>query len=847
VPLESTQKFLSELSGVIEKSDYWTARCPAHDDNENSLSISETDDGKTLIKCHAGCDTVSVVHSVGMTMRELFPDHGRPQNAKPVKYPGEKLVAKFEYQDADGAVLFRACRYERDEQVDGKTVRRKRFEQQRPNGQGGWISNMKGVQKVPYRLPEVIASSQDTPVLILEGEKLVDLAYEMGFVATCNVGGAGKNKWLKSYSQHLRDRNVIILPDNDKAGWGHEKEVRESLQGIARSVKTLELPGLEEKDDIEDWYKRGGTAEQLSALIAGLSDSEPENPFQEQAQFDLEARLQMDRKIVERLGLHVLGMIGDHGSVKVYSEFHEKTEVIRDVDRLSYARILQICGPRTREFIYAGQDDPPDGMFRVRDVKEAIATLSGFHKIDEMLELGDGIWRVEAENGVPVLVMVNANKTGVFRDGKLHRHHSPRFGNQIIDLDTREPWANFDRISDCVSRFSPEWSQAITARTEDWLASWIYGHQDESPALLTGMILATWLQTAWRWRPQIAVIGESASGKSSLFELLCGSKHSSEKGIFGNLAIKSSAPSAAGIRQYLGNSAKIVIADELEQNRHRQEILNMLRMAGQGDSTLRGTTGKQSGMEFTIKHIVWIGSTESGIQKDPDANRFIMVELKKPNSSQSGNLPRLTSEEKSAAGIELLAIALQTFGRASYLVNLIRERKPADHDIRIIESYAVPAATYSAAMGLDDDQAIDTFQSVIKLAGSREDRESDQEILLNTILESILHLPKGEKMSVANAIAQSKIDMEVNTAMETCGVGVFSDTGTETVFFSSSTVKRHLLRGTDYERINIGEILKRLPGAVENARRHVGGNRTRGTEIPLKVTGIRRSSDENGF
>lgn len=273
----------------------------------------------------------------------------------------------------------------------------------------------------------------------------------------------------------------------------------------------------------------------------------------------------------------------------------------------------------------------------------------------------------------------------------------------------------------------------------------------------------------------------------------------------------------------------------------------MLRMAGQGDATLRGTTGKQAGMEFTLKHIVWIGSTESGIQKDPDANRFIMIELKKPASHQSGKLPRLSSEQRLQAGLKLLAIAMRTFGRASYLTELIRERKPSDHDIRIIESYAVPAAAYAAAMDLGDDQAIDTFQSFIKLAGAREDRESDQEILLNTIMESILFLPKGEKMSVSNAIARSNIDMEASAALETCGVGVFSENEIETVFFSSSTVKRHLLRGTDYERVNIGEILKRLPGALSNTRRRIGGHQYRGTEIPLKVVGVKRSSDDDSF
>jgi putative DNA primase/helicase len=39
----------------------WTARCPAHDDREPSLSIRASDDGKVLVRCHAGCDQMQVI------------------------------------------------------------------------------------------------------------------------------------------------------------------------------------------------------------------------------------------------------------------------------------------------------------------------------------------------------------------------------------------------------------------------------------------------------------------------------------------------------------------------------------------------------------------------------------------------------------------------------------------------------------------------------------------------------------------------------------------------------------------------------------------------------------------
>src|SRR5581483_5113837 len=39
----------------------WMAHCPAHDDREPSLAITETRDGTVLVRCHAGCDQRDVI------------------------------------------------------------------------------------------------------------------------------------------------------------------------------------------------------------------------------------------------------------------------------------------------------------------------------------------------------------------------------------------------------------------------------------------------------------------------------------------------------------------------------------------------------------------------------------------------------------------------------------------------------------------------------------------------------------------------------------------------------------------------------------------------------------------
>ncbi len=61
------------LGGRKSGSD-WMARCPAHDDRNPSLSISERD-GRVLVHCHAGCEQAAVIKA--LRVRGLWPTPGR--------------------------------------------------------------------------------------------------------------------------------------------------------------------------------------------------------------------------------------------------------------------------------------------------------------------------------------------------------------------------------------------------------------------------------------------------------------------------------------------------------------------------------------------------------------------------------------------------------------------------------------------------------------------------------------------------------------------------------------------------------------------------------------------------
>ncbi len=58
--------------------------------------------------------------------------------------------------------------------------------------------------------------------------RLFELRALLGFVATCNAGGA--NKWPAELNPHFQRLAVCILPDNDEAGQSHAQKTAEYFE-----------------------------------------------------------------------------------------------------------------------------------------------------------------------------------------------------------------------------------------------------------------------------------------------------------------------------------------------------------------------------------------------------------------------------------------------------------------------------------------------------------------------------------------------------------------------------------------------------------------------------------------
>jgi hypothetical protein len=70
-----TAETIAKALGARKAGAAWMAKCPTHDDREFSLSIREAEDGKVLVRCHAGCEQHQII--AALKASGIWADTGR--------------------------------------------------------------------------------------------------------------------------------------------------------------------------------------------------------------------------------------------------------------------------------------------------------------------------------------------------------------------------------------------------------------------------------------------------------------------------------------------------------------------------------------------------------------------------------------------------------------------------------------------------------------------------------------------------------------------------------------------------------------------------------------------------
>jgi len=260
-------EILDRLRKVKQGGDGWTACCPGHEDSRPSLSVKTGDEGRVLLKCHAGCTVEKICAGLGVEVRDLFAyapaglarrviQTSKPHlawvsvddAARSISTQVQATCApeRWDYCDAGGVHVFSVLRFELDGSK-GKTYRPVR------RVSGGWEVGGPKAKLPLYRLPELLSADD---VYVVEGEKVADAARQLGLSATTSAFGsasAGRTDWAP-----IAGKRVVLVPDADPPGEKYAADVEQEIRSLGASaeIAVLRLPGLTAGQDLVDYVEK---------------------------------------------------------------------------------------------------------------------------------------------------------------------------------------------------------------------------------------------------------------------------------------------------------------------------------------------------------------------------------------------------------------------------------------------------------------------------------------------------------------------------------------------------------------------------------------------------------------
>ena len=200
----------------------YMVRCPAHDDHNPSLQVTTGTNGKTLVKCFAGCSQDAVVAALndrGLWYADVddYPVISLPPPPQRQEDDQEDVRPKrWKYYDGpDGAPCFTVVRRE-------QAGRKDFYVNPTPPKANRPLFRLRRLWKRPH-----------APVLVVEGEKTALAAKTHYPRWVCVTSQGGSNAPERTDWTPLAGRRVVVWPDADAPG-------RKYAQTVARLVSALE-------------------------------------------------------------------------------------------------------------------------------------------------------------------------------------------------------------------------------------------------------------------------------------------------------------------------------------------------------------------------------------------------------------------------------------------------------------------------------------------------------------------------------------------------------------------------------------------------------------------------------
>jgi RecA-family ATPase len=258
-PLERVLTGLSHVRKSFSGTG-WTARCPAHNDQSPSLSISTGNEEQVLLHCHAGCTVEAVVEALGLTMTDLFPLSSRRQRQQS-SHKGVTLLDFALDKHLHWRFLINQGIVEEPKGglripyylEDGTLAARHRIRHALKAKEGSWWTPGPG-DIVPYGLECLQAAQERGYLFLVEGETDV-LTLRLHRYPALGIPGAEMVKTTLKASYLEGIEQLYIFREPDAAGQHFVEEVVTFIKKCSWSGKAA-IVSLPDVKDPNDLYKR---------------------------------------------------------------------------------------------------------------------------------------------------------------------------------------------------------------------------------------------------------------------------------------------------------------------------------------------------------------------------------------------------------------------------------------------------------------------------------------------------------------------------------------------------------------------------------------------------------------
>jgi len=426
-------------------------------------------------------------------------------------------------------------------------------------------------------------------------------------------------------------------------------------------------------------------------------------------------------------------------------------------------------------------------------------------------------------------------------------HGDLRLNPQTVSTE----FVDFGTLRDALENYDEGKASAAFAKLKEILLQWNWQtkrqsrHERENVVtVIAALAVASFIQSVFKFRPMVCITGRSQSGKTELQRLF--------RYFFGRLSNSQSKPSAAAVRQSVGCDSNIVLLDEMEKDRHRHELLELLRTSTDGTFITRGQPNGRV-QRFGMKHIVWLSSIEMNLANIADASRFFQFELQRPENKE-GQRPflKLDPQAIKQIGFALMVFAIKNMQSLLQTVEILSEANIEDCAPRQIETAALPTAFAEKLNGWTRAETLAYMYCITHENDQQNasDVNEDHTDLLQEILCAKVRVADVGELSVVQAIKRVIAigcipDTYAKEALERNGIKIRkTQNGDREVFFVIPILSKTLLKDTNWKDANIRQLLNRLPIAKETVAKF-NGKTTRGVSVPLEdIIGTESEQDD---